>query len=54
MFVSPGSRAGPRGRIPRGSQMLFFNATAPVGWAKSITHNDKAIRIVNGTGGGAG
>lgn len=34
--------------------MLFFQAAAPTGWTKSTTHNDKAIRIVSGTGGGSG
>lgn len=37
-----------------GTSMLFIQAAAPVGWTKSITHNDKALRIVSGTGGGTG
>ncbi len=32
-----------------GVSQLFFNSTAPVGWTKQTTHNDKAIRLVTGT-----
>jgi hypothetical protein len=31
---------------------VFYQADAPIGWTKSTTHNDKALRLVNGTGGG--
>ena len=31
---------------------VFYQADAPTGWTKSTTHNDKALRLVNGTGGG--
>lgn len=34
--------------------MVFFQASAPTGWTKQTTHNDKAIRIVSGTGGSSG
>lgn len=37
-----------------GTAMLFVQASAPTGWTKSITHNDKALRIVSGSGGGSG
>jgi len=37
--------------IPAGTVMLFFQAAAPTGWTKSTTHNNKAIRIVSGSGG---
>jgi hypothetical protein len=40
--------------IPSGSVMAFFQAAAPVGWTQIATHNNKAIRIVSGTGGGTG
>ncbi len=40
--------------FPSGTSMLFFDAAAPLGWTKSITHDNKAIRIVNTGGGGAG
>ena len=40
--------------IPSGTSMLFMQAAAPTGWTKSVTHNNKALRIVSGTGGGSG
>lgn len=42
------------GYIPSGTTMLFVQAAAPAGWTKLITHNDKALRVVSGTGGGSG
>jgi hypothetical protein len=42
---------GTGGGFASGTQTLFFNATAPIGWTKQTTHNDKALRIVSGTGG---
>ena len=32
-----------------GTAMLFQQTSAPTGWTKSTTHNDKALRVVNGT-----
>lgn len=40
--------------IPSGTVMVFFQATAPTGWTKVTTQNDKALRVVSGTGGGSG
>lgn len=37
-----------------GTTTLFLQAAAPTGWTKSTTHNDKALRIVSGSGGGSG
>lgn len=34
--------------IPTGSYMLFQQTTAPTGWTKQTTHNDKALRVVSG------
>lgn len=34
---------------PSGTRMLFQQAAAPVGWSVDATHNDKALRIVNGS-----
>lgn len=34
--------------------MVFYQAAAPTGWTKSVAHNDKALRVVSGAGGGAG
>lgn len=35
--------------VPSGTVMLFVQSTAPTGWTKSITHNNKALRVVTGT-----
>jgi hypothetical protein len=32
-----------------GTAMLFQQTAAPTGWTKSVTHNNKALRLVNGT-----
>lgn len=40
--------------IPAGTVMVFYQAAAPVGWTKITTQNDKALRVVSGTGGGSG
>jgi hypothetical protein len=58
MFATPTSRAG-RGRSSRasfrtGDKLIFPMATVPPGWVLDTTHNDKALRIVNTTGGGSG
>jgi hypothetical protein len=42
------------GIIPKTSTMLFFQATAPVGWAITTTHNNKAFRVVSGVGSATG
>jgi hypothetical protein len=41
------------GIIPQTSTMLFFQASAPVGWTKITTHNNKAFRVVSGIGSAA-
>ena len=45
---------GEGGDVPSGSAMVFFQTAAPTGWTKSTTHNDKALRVVSGDGGGTG
>lgn len=40
--------------IPTGTVMLFAQASAPTGWTKVTTHDNKALRVVSGTGGGSG
>lgn len=40
--------------FPSGTAMLFQQTSAPTGWTKSTTHNDKALRVVNGTVGTGG
>jgi hypothetical protein len=34
--------------FPAGTAMLFVQSTAPTGWTKSTSHNDKALRVVSG------
>lgn len=40
--------------LASGTLMLFQQTTAPTGWTKQVTHNDKALRIVSGTAGDGG
>lgn len=40
--------------FPGGTAMLFQQSSAPTGWTKQTTHNDKALRIVSGTVGSGG
>jgi hypothetical protein len=40
--------------IPAGTVMLFIQTSAPTGWTKSTTHDNKALRIVSGTAGSGG
>jgi len=35
--------------LPAGTKMLFVQSTAPTGWTKNITHDNKALRVVSGT-----
>jgi len=42
------------GGFDSGTIMLFVQTTAPSGWTKSTTHNNKALRLVNGTVGTGG
>ena len=40
--------------LDSGATALFVQASAPTGWTKSTSHNNKALRIVSGSGGGSG
>ena len=40
--------------FPSGTVMLFAQSTAPTGWTKSTTHNNKSLRIVSGIAGSGG
>lgn len=42
------------GIVPQSSVSVFYQASAPTGWAQVTTQNDKALRVVSGTGGGTG
>lgn len=40
--------------IVAGTRMLFQQTSAPTGWTKDTTHNDKALRVVSGTASSGG
>jgi hypothetical protein len=40
--------------LPSGTKMLFQQTTAPIGWVKDTTHDNKALRVVTGTAGTGG
>jgi hypothetical protein len=42
------------GIVPQNSVSIFYQESAPTGWTKSTTNNDKTLRVVSGTGGGSG
>lgn len=37
------------GWFPAGTRMLFQQSSAPTGWVKDTTHNNKALRVVSGS-----
>jgi hypothetical protein len=50
--VTPaGLRAGV---FPSGTRIIFQQTSAPTGWTKDTTHNDVALRLVNGAVGSGG
>jgi hypothetical protein len=40
--------------FPSGTALLFQQTSAPTGWTKVTTHNDKALRVVSGSAGSGG
>lgn len=42
------------GVFATGTACLFGTTTAPTGWTKSTTHNDKALRVVSGAASSGG
>jgi microcystin-dependent protein len=42
------------GGIPAGTRMLFQQTSAPVGWTKDTSQNDKALRVVSGNASAGG
>lgn len=40
--------------MPATTSCLFVQTSAPTGWTKSTTHNDKALRVVSGTASSGG
>jgi hypothetical protein len=48
------STGGNLGFFTSGTKMVFPQPAAPSGWTQDVTHNDKALRVVSGSGGGSG
>ena len=46
--------SGGGGGFPSGTKLSFQQTSAPTGWTKDTTHNDKALRVVSGTAGSGG
>ena len=44
----------PMTAFPSGTAMLFVQTAAPTGWTKSVTHDNKALRVVSGTASSGG
>lgn len=42
------------GGVPSGTKSLFQQTSAPAGWTKDTTHNNKALRVVSGTASSGG
>jgi len=42
------------GIIPQNSVAVFYQSSAPSGWTQVTSHDNKALRVVSGTGGGFG
>jgi len=42
------------GGFAQSSRTLMFRSSAPTGWSQITSHNNKAFRVVSGTGGGSG
>jgi hypothetical protein len=52
MLFAPFSKILDGNRVdafPAGTRLLFQQSTAPMGWTKDTTHDNKALRLVNGT-----
>lgn len=40
--------------FPSGTKLIFAQTSAPTGWTKDTTHNDKALRVVSGAASSGG
>jgi hypothetical protein len=50
VFITPSHRHF----FDQGTALLFQQTSAPTGWTKQTSHNDKALRVVSGTVGSGG
>lgn len=46
--------ANPNDGFEAGTKILFQQTSAPTGWTKDTTHDNKALRVVSGTAGSGG
>jgi len=53
-FIGDGSALTNIEPFPSGTSMLFQQTSAPTGWTKQTTHNNKALRVVTGTASSGG
>ena len=54
-FSGDGSSLSGIASFPSGTKMLFAQASAPTGWTKQTSHDNKALRLITGgSGGGSG
>jgi len=53
-IASPGVFTGAWAYLPSGTAMLFAQTSAPTGWTKSTTHDNKALRVVSGSASSGG
>jgi hypothetical protein len=53
-IASPGVFTGAWAYLPAGTTMLFVQTSAPTGWTKSTTHDNKALRVVSGSASSGG
>ena len=53
-IASPGVYKGAWAYLPSGTAMLFAQTSAPTGWTKSTTHDNKALRVVSGSASSGG
>lgn len=53
-FSDATTLASKYGIIPQNTIALLRGDTTPVGWTKIVSQDNKALRIVSGTGGGTG
>jgi len=45
---------GTNSEFAASTAIVFYQAAAPTGWTKATTHDNKAMRVVSGAGGGSG
>jgi hypothetical protein len=53
-IASPGIYKGAWAYLPTGTAMMFVQTSAPTGWTKSTTHDNKALRVVSGAASSGG